>query len=335
MNIALITPAVISSRSGNWTTAARWARLLRRLGHRVRVATDYDGRPADLMIAVHAWRSAASIRRFRELNKEQPLIVALSGTDVNEYIARDPAPTLHSLAVADRLVGLQPLVRRRVPARFRAKLSIIHQSAAPLRRRRTAAQTFEVAVIGHLREVKDPLRTAAAARRLPRESRLTVIHLGAAGSTEWAEKAKAEMAANPRYRWRGDVPGAEVRRLLGRVRAMVLSSLSEGGANVISEAVAAGVPILASRIDGTMGLLGSAYPGYFPAGDAGALARLLHRIEAEPGFLARLRRAVMRRRHLFHPARELAAWKKLLDEITHRGGRAKRLPLPREGERVG
>ena len=47
------------------------------------------------------------------------------------------------------------------------------------------------------------------------------------------------MKANPRYLWRGDRPRAEVRRLLGRARAMVLSSLSEGGANVISEAVAA------------------------------------------------------------------------------------------------
>ena len=79
------------------------------------------------------------------------------------------------------------------------------------------------------------------------------------------------MKANPRYLWRDDRPRADVRRLLGRARAMVLSSVSEGGANVISEAVAAGVPVLASRIDGSVGLLGRDYPGYFPVGDTAAL----------------------------------------------------------------
>jgi hypothetical protein len=57
--------------------------------------------------------------------------------------------------------------------------------------------------------------------------------------------ARAEMEADPRYLWGDDVPAAAVRRLLARSHAMVLSSLSEGGANVISEAAVAGVPVLA------------------------------------------------------------------------------------------
>ena len=40
------------------------------------------------------------------------------------------------------------------------------------------------------------------------------------------------------------MPHAEVSRLLARSHAMVISSLSEGGANVISEAAVAGVPDL-------------------------------------------------------------------------------------------
>ena len=132
----------------------------------------------------------------------------------------------------------------------------------------------------------------------------------------WAARATAEMKRNPRYVWRDEVSGAEVRRLLGRAQALVLSSLSEGGANVISEAVVAGVPVLASRIDGSVGLLGRDYPGYFPVGDTAALTRLLHRIETEPKFLARLRAAIAARSDLFKPARELAAWKALLDELA-------------------
>jgi len=317
MKIVIITPVRSSSRSGNGTTTARWSRILRELGHKVYVANRYEGASADLMIALHAWRSADSIRRFRELNPDQPLIVALSGTDIYEYIDRDPAPTLHSLACADRLVALQDLARQRVPAQFRRKVRVIHQSASPLRPPGPrAARSFDVAVIGHLREVKDPFRAAEASRRLPASSRIRIVHLGAAETSRWTAVAKAEMKLNSRYVWRGDRPRAEVRRLLGRARAMVLSSVSEGGANVISEAVAAGVPVLASRIDGSVGLLGRDYPGYFPVGDTAVLARLLHRIETSPEFLARLHRAMSRRAHLFRPAREKAAWKKLIGEIT-------------------
>ena len=294
----------------------RWRRILRELGHEVRVADAYDGSPTDLMIALHAWRSAESIRRFRALYPDRPLIVALSGTDIYEYIARDPAPVLHSLACADRLLALQDLVRRRVPTRFRSKLRVLHQSAHPLRPGRKSTRSFDVAVIGHLRHVKDPMRAALAARRLPASSRVRIVHYGAAENPRWAAAAKAEMARNPRYVWRGDRPRAEVGRLLGRARVMVLSSRSEGGANVISEAVAAKVPILASRIDGSVGLLGRDYPGYFPVGDTAALARLLHRVESDPPYLSRLQRAIARRALLFRPAREKAAWKKLIRELA-------------------
>jgi glycosyltransferase involved in cell wall biosynthesis len=93
---------------------------------------------------------------------------------------------------------------------------------------------------------------------------------------------------------------------------MVISSLSEGGANVISEAAVAHVPILASRMDGNVGLLGKDYPGYFKVGDTKGLARLLRRIEDDPDFVAALAKAVRRRAPLFRPARETAAWRRLL-----------------------
>jgi putative glycosyltransferase (TIGR04348 family) len=294
----------------------RWTRILRQLGHRVHIAQRYDGAAADLMIALHAWRSADSIRRFRERHPDRPLIVGLSGTDIYEYIDRDPAPVLRSLACADRLVALQELARERLPARFRDKVRIVHQSAAPLRRSHVGRRgSFDVAVIGHLRHVKDPFRAAEAARRLPASSRIRIVHLGAAETRRWAAAAKAEMASNPRYVWRGDRPRADVRRLLGRARAMVLSSVSEGGANVISEAVAAGVPVLATRIDGSVGLLGHDYPGYFPVGDTEALTQLLNRIETDATFRKRLTRVIARRTHLFRPAHEKAQWKNLIDEI--------------------
>ena len=293
--------------------ASRWGRILRRLGHRVRIAADYDGRPADLMVAVHAWRSAAAIERFKAKFPTRPVVLQLSGTDIYQYIDTDPVPTRRSMVLADRLVALNDLAGRVVPRRLRPRLSIIHQSAATLASpRRPSARAVVVSVIGHLRDVKDPLRAAEAVRLLPDDSRVRIEQVGRAYTLEWAARAEAEMETNPRYLWRSDVPAAAVRRLLARSHAMVISSLSEGGANVISEAVVAGVPVLASRMDGNVGLLGAGYPGYFPVGDTKALARLLQRLEGDPRFVARLCQAVARRAPLFRPARETAAWRRLL-----------------------
>jgi putative glycosyltransferase (TIGR04348 family) len=317
LKISLVTPARKQSRTGNRTTAVRWARILRGLGHRVEIATEYDGAPVDLMIALHAWRSAASVRAFRAWYPERALIVGLAGTDIYRFQQTDPAVTLGSMAVADRLVGLHDLVAEAIPEAMHKKLRIIYQSVPPLPRRlQPLRDAFEVLVIGHLREEKDPLRAAQAARALPATSRIRVVHLGMAHDAQWAEAARAEMAENPRYHWRGEVSGWAVRRALARAPLMVLSSVMEGGANVVSEALVAGVPILASAIDGSIGLLGHDYPGYFPVGDTQALSGLLHRAETDPAFLDALRRHCAARAPLFAPAYERDAWQALLGEVS-------------------
>lgn len=304
-------------RTGNAVAALRWARILRRLGHRVTIAPDYVDAPADAMVAIHAWRSAAAVDRFKARHPASPLIVQLSGTDIYQYLSEDAAPTLHVMELADRLVALNSLAWRVVPQRQREKLRVIFQSAPkPARPRSPARRHIEIAVVGHLRAVKDPLRAAAAARLLPAASRIRVVHIGRPYTEEWEAKALAEMAANPRYVWRNDMPRAGVQTLLRRSHAMVLSSLSEGGANAISEAVVCGVPILASRVDGNVGLLGADYPGYFAVGDTQALAGLMGRIETDLGFVAKLRHAIARRAPLFRPERETAAWQRLLTELS-------------------
>ena len=323
MDIILITPPGPSTRTGNAVAALRWARILRRLGQRVTVAPDYADEPVAAMVAIHAWRSAEAVHRFKLRYPQRPLIIQLSGTDIYHYINEDPAPTVRSMELADRLVALNSLAWRVVPKRFRNKLRVIFQSAPkPSVHRQPSRRRVEVSVIGHLRDVKDPFRAAEAARLLPPTSRIRIVHIGRAYSAEWAAKATSEMAANPRYLWCDDVPRAVVQKLLQRSHAMVLSSLSEGGANVISEAIVAGVPILASRMDGNVGLLGADYPGYFPVGDTKALARLLQRIEGDRRFVAMLRRGITRRAPLFRPEREIAAWRQLLAELSAQSGSA-------------
>jgi putative glycosyltransferase (TIGR04348 family) len=323
MKISLITPAPKAAHTGNRTTALRWARLLRGLGHRVEVATRYDDTPADLMIALHAWRSADSVRAWRSRYPRAPLIVGLGGTDIYRFQHSDPEVTLGSMRVADMLVGLHDLVSDAIPAEMHARLRVIYQSVPPLPRRLSPLRdAFEVLVVGHLREEKDPLRTAQASRLLPAGSRIRVVHLGMAHDEHWSAAARAEMVENPRYQWRGELPGSDVRRAMARAPLMVLSSIMEGGANVVSEALVAGVAVLASKIDGSVGLLGRDYPGYFPTGDTEVLSALLHRAETDSNFLADLRRHCATRAPLFEPEREQQSWHDALRELTGAGRQA-------------
>src|SRR5207244_2305446 len=135
----------------------------------------------------------------------------------------------------------------RVPERLRHKCHAIFQSAAaPIRQAAPLKGMFEVCVIGHLREVKDPFRAAEASRLLPNDSRVRITHVGGALDLQMAQRAKREEAENPLYRWLGDLPQWKTLRIVARSRMLIVSSLLEGGANVVSEGIAAGVPVLAS-----------------------------------------------------------------------------------------
>lgn len=327
MRIRLVTPAAAGSRRGNRVTADRWAGLLRGLGHRVSVHQRYDGAPCDLLIALHARKSAAAIVRSRRDAPARPVFLALTGTDIYRDVERS-ALARRALVLADRMIVLQPLAARKVPPRLRSRVRVVRQSvprsAGPVARK---APGFQVVVLGHLRAVKDPFRTARAVRRLPASSTVRVVHAGEALTLAMAAAARREEARNPRYRWLGDLPRAAAMRLVERSRLLVLSSRMEGGSNALGEAIARGVPVLASRIDGTVGLLGPHYPGYFPVGDTRALAALLARAESDPEFLARLTHAIRRLAPLFAPARERAAWTRLLREAA-RLGSARRTSRP-------
>jgi putative glycosyltransferase (TIGR04348 family) len=316
MRIAIVTPTAATPRTGNRATATRWAGFLRELGHAVGVNAAPEGGAPDLMIALHAWRSAEAIARFRRDDPDRPVVVALTGTDLYQYLHTEPRPTLRSLDLADRLVGLHDRVGEALPARHRGKLRVVHQSARGRPRSAPRDDCFEVLVVGHLRTVKDPFRAALAARLLPAESRLRVVHLGAAHDPAWAEAARTEMVGNPRYEWLGDLPPARVRRLMARARLLVLSSHMEGGANVVSEALACGLPVIASRIAGSVGLLGDDYPGTYPVSDTAALADLLLRAERETGFLDDLAARCALRAPLFRPERERDALGRLVAELA-------------------
>jgi putative glycosyltransferase (TIGR04348 family) len=315
VRVALICPAPPGSRLGNRITALRWRRMLRELGHQAFIVEPGPVPRCDVVFALHARRSAEAVRRSRELSPDRPVIVALTGTDLYRDIRVDHAAR-RSLELADRLVVLHSGAVVELSRPLRWKVRVVPQSAPAARRREPLRRRFEVAVVAHLRPEKDPLRTALAARRLNAASRVTVVHAGAALSERMRRDAVAEMRANSRYLWLGEVPGWKARHLIARARVLCITSEMEGGANVLSEAVAAGTPVLASRIPAMRAILGADYPGLFPFGDTGALAGLLRRAERDARFLAELRRRCLAVRPALAPARESAALRALLGELA-------------------
>jgi putative glycosyltransferase (TIGR04348 family) len=268
---------------------------------------------------LHACRSSAAIERFRQTYPDRPIVLALTGTDLYDQIHTEPSAR-RALETAARLVVLQPLGTLELPQVLRSKARVIYQSTvAPSTRSAPRKEVFEVCVLGHPRPVKDPFRTALASRLLPDTSRIRVLHLGAPLSLDMAKQIRRESAANPRYCWLGDVPRWKALRVLARCRLLVQTSLLEGGANTISEAIAASVPVISSNIPGSIGILGADYPGYFPVGDTKALAALLHRAETNDEFYQALKAWCRRLRPLVAPARERAAWQRLLRELATRG----------------
>lgn len=204
MRILIIKPMSAGPRSGNDVTLQRWAGILRELGHDVETGTCFEGRLADLLIAMHAYYSHASIRRWRVERAGRPVVLALTGTDLYRDLADKPE-TLESMEAATLLVVLQAKAAEALPERLRAKVRVIYQSAQARPRRRGRAEGgFRVCTIAHMRPLKDPLRAAEAARRLPADSRIEVLALGRAMTAEMERAAREEEARNPRFRWLGE-----------------------------------------------------------------------------------------------------------------------------------
>lgn len=314
----LICPASPGSRAGNRTTALRWAAKLRALGNRVRIREEYCGEACDVLVALHARKSAPAVFRSFEAHPQRPIIVALTGTDVYRDLP-DSVEARQALAIAWRLIILQPLAIQRLAEVYRWKTCVIYQSAAPTRNPEPPSPDhFDICVSGHLRDEKDPFRAAAAARLLPAASRIRILQAGRALTHDFEERARQEQRENPRYCWLGELSRKAARRLLASSRALALTSEMEGGANVLSEAVVDGVPVIASRIDGSVGLLGPDYPVLYEVGDTEALARLMSRFEQDKLFYQEQKRHCLGLQPLFDPVRELAEWRRLLEEVRGR-----------------
>jgi putative glycosyltransferase (TIGR04348 family) len=322
--LVIVTPALADANNGNWQTARRWAGLLSP-AYRVRLAADWQGGGEAVMVALHARRSAAAVARWQAQRPQAPLVLVLTGTDLYRDIAAVAAAQA-SLRAADRLIVLNELGVQALPASMRGKARVVLQSCAARAPQAKTPRHLRALMVGHLRPEKSPATYFEAARRLAHRGDILLDHIGAALNPALGAEAEAVAAACPYYRWLGARLHAETRRRIQAAHVLVHPSAMEGGAHVLSEALRSGTPVLASRVDGNVGVLGEGYGGYFPVGDAAGLAAALQRLRDQPAMLARLQQQCSERAPLFDPAHESATLRGLIAETLNAGPALRSLP---------
>jgi putative glycosyltransferase (TIGR04348 family) len=301
-SICIISPALAAANNGNWQTAKRWQQMLSNDYH-VEIMLQWDGRPFDAMLALHARRSADSIAQWSAKFPAKLIALALTGTDLYRDIAVDPLAQ-QSLKLAHRLVVLQDMGPKSLPAEFQSKCQVIFQSTPRRQRVQKTTQKLRALMVGHLRSEKSPETYFAAARALAHRHDIVLDHIGAPLDAELGELARQLAAEVLTYRYLGEQTHEQTRTQIARAHVLVHPSRMEGGAHVVMEAVMSGTPVLASRIEGNVGMLGTGYDGYFPTGDAHALANMLLRCKNEPQFLDHLNKQCALRTPLFEPLAE-------------------------------
>jgi putative glycosyltransferase (TIGR04348 family) len=324
-SVVIVSPALASANNGNWQTARRWKTLLAP-EYRVRITQQWPDSNAsgdDFMLALHARRSAGPIEAWAQARAGGRLALILTGTDLYGDILTD-AQAQRSLDLAGRLVVLQELGPDALPAQVRGKTRVIFQSVAARQPLAKTPRRLVAIMVGHLRAVKSPQTLFEAARLLNERDDIQIRHVGEASDAQWAAQAEAAASECPNYRWLGGVPHAMTRRAIQRAHVLVHTSVMEGGAHVIMEAVRSGTPVLASRVPGNVGMLGADYEGYFEHGDAAQLAAQLARCQDDQRqwpddlgrtWLARLRAQCDARAPLFAPEAERAGLLQLLHEL--------------------
>ena len=308
--IRIVTPEPPDSRRGNRVTAHRWEKMLVDQGHDVIVEQALSGE-ADLLIALHATKSRAAVAAFRG-----PAVVALTGTDLYGDLARGDRDAGASVKDAVRLIVLQPRAIDALEPQLRGKARVVYQSTETPAPAPERAPPFRVVVVGHMRAVKDPFRTAEAVGMVSEDSPVRVVHIGRPLDADTRDRVRTESRENPRYQWLGELSRPDTLVEIARSQLLCLTSVMEGGANVVTEALACGTPVVTSRIDGSLGLLGDDYPGMFEVGDTPALAKLLSRASTDGSFYAELSARCAALRHLAEPATERDALRALLAELS-------------------
>lgn len=151
-------------------------------------------------------------------------------------------------------------------------------------------ESIVIGTVGRLDPVKDHVGLLHAFGQLAADPRALLVIVGDGPTRATLAATAAGLGVGGRVRLLGerdDVPA-----VLTGFDIFVLSSIAEGMSNVILEAMATGLPAVATRVGGNPELVADGTSGFLvEPGSPAALANALRRYLGDPGLLARHGRA--------------------------------------------
>ena len=314
MTVCVASPYPLTELKGNAVTTHRIVEILREKGIPARGSHGFGDEPANVLISLHAVKGAKAVADYRASCPGGKVIVLITGTDIYQDLPNGSPEGDAALESADAVVVVFERAVQSLDARWREKAFVVPSSLDPLNVvANPVCPPFVISVVGHLRPVKQPFLTIEAVARHPEWRDVEVWQIGESLDEGCAAEARAWEQRDGRYRWWGGVPREESLALCARSSLTVNSSVLEGGANVVLEAMTMGVPVLASRIEGNLGLLGDDYLGYFEGAMDEALAAV---ISDRPRLLAWIGHS-KGRLPLFSREHEAACWLDLLSKLHY------------------
>ena len=313
MKVCVASPYPLSELKGNSVSADRIVKMLNERGIGARGSYGYDSEPADILISLHAIKGAPAIFEFKKKQPKGKVIILMTGTDIYQGLPEGSQIGEEALEEADRIVVPQEAAILKLPEEVRGKTVVIRSSLDSIAIKASPSRSpFVISVVGHLRPVKRSFLTIETLAKRPEWSDIEVWQIGQALDEEMRKKAEVWAKDYQRYRWFGGLPRRESLALCAKSSLTINSSILEGGANAVLEAMTMGVPVLASRIEGNVGLLGDDYPGYFEEGqmDEALQAIINQRVDLQEWI-----RLSANRLPLFSRERESNLWLELFTEL--------------------
>ena len=147
-----------------------------------------------------------------------------------------------------------------------------------------------ITVIGNLIALKQvDVVIRAFASIAVKDDRISMLVIGSGPAMPQLKALEREVGMHDRITFTGRLGPDQAMERLSKSGVFVLASAGEGRPNVVLEAMATGVPIVASDIGGVRELIGNNKRGLlFPVGDAAQLASCIKKVMDDPGLGYRL-----------------------------------------------
>jgi L-malate glycosyltransferase len=255
-----------------------------------------------------------------------PTLTTLVGNDVKRYVfsPEKVAVCRSGLENADRVVGLsQDLVDMAdalfpIQAKGRVLFNSVAQPEQEWRRRVAPDEPWRLGCAGIFKYAKGLPYLFKALATLRTRHWVTLELLGTLRDSEKETFGTSlqETGVGDLVRFREAIPHEQVHVWLMDLDVFVLPSVSEGCPNILMEAMAGGLPCVATRTGANDGLIEDRISGLLvPWGQAHALAEALEQILEDPNFGESMGRAARVRMREFSADRERHAWESVYREL--------------------